>query len=271
MLTNKNIDIYFFTGTGNTYLCAKRIADKLKNKGFAVSVKNIEKSNPREINLSNALGIAFPTACWNTFPIVKDFINSIPNSCGTQCFVFTTMGDSSLKCAQNFGNVLKKKGYFLTGAQGFLMPNNFIAVRSKEKNSIKREKAFKKTDAFVDSIIDGTAILFSKTNLFFRLCFKLTDFITNLWRTKLVQKFFKFELLWNSCTRCGLCTKICPTKNISQLDLPSFTDKPDLPSFDGKKCQFCLRCISYCPKQSIKSFFVRKTYRALENIEEVLK
>jgi ferredoxin len=267
----KTIDIYFFTGTGNTYLCAKKIAETFEKKDCIVYLKDIAKSNPSEIDFSNTIGIGFPVACWNTFPLVKSFIKNLPKSENeTEIFVFATMGDSSLHCVQNFANVLKKKGYRIIGAQSFIMPNNFLLVKNKEKNAVKREKAFKRAEKFAKQIYDGTAKP-AKTNLFFKLCFTITSFITNLWSGILFQKIVKFSILKEACSKCGLCVKICPVNNIVIKELPSFHSFKELPSFDGKKCQFCLRCISYCPKQAIKSLFVRKTYRALNNAEVFTK
>ncbi|MDR2458146.1 MAG: EFR1 family ferrodoxin [Clostridiales Family XIII bacterium] len=261
-MKNKTIDIYCFSGTGNTYLTAKKIVSILQAHEYVANIKNMTNSEPNKIDLSHTIGIGFPVACWNTFPVVKDFINNLPNSDGTEVFIFTTMGDSSLNTAASFGCILKKKGYNVIGTQGFLMPNNFIAVQKKEKNILKVEKAYRKIEIFVKQLIDGSTKS-CKTNLFFKICFAITNFITNRWRGKIFQKIVRFGLEKNKCIKCGLCIKICPVKNIEY-------DTSNYPIFNGMKCQMCIRCISYCPKHAIKSFLLRKTYKAL-SIEEMEK
>jgi ferredoxin/flavodoxin len=260
-LKNKIIDIYCFTGTGNTYLVAKKIANTLQDNGYSVNVKNITGSETYKIDLSHTIGIGFPVAFWNTFPVVKDFINNLPQGNGAESFVFTTMGGSSLNAAANFGVILKNKGYNVIGTKGFLMPNNFIAVQKKEKNILKIDKAYKKIEVFTKQLIDGSTKP-CKINLFFKISFAITNFITNRWRGKIFQKIVKFVLNKDKCIKCSLCFEICPVKNIQVED--------NYPVFNGMKCQLCMRCISYCPTYAIKSFLLRKTYTAL-SIEEVKK
>ncbi|MDR1122973.1 MAG: EFR1 family ferrodoxin [Endomicrobium sp.] len=260
-MKSKTVDIYCFTGTGNTYLVAKKIANDLQDNGYLTNVKNMTKFEPQKIDLSHTIGIGFTVVFWNTFPVVKDFINSLPQGNNTEIFVFTTMGDFSLNAATNFGCILKNKGYDVIGAKDFLMPNNFIAIQKKEKNIFKIEKAYKKIEIFAKQLIDGNAKS-CKTNLFFKFFFTITNFITNRWRIKIFQKIIKFDLNKDKCIKCKLCFEICPVKNI-QI-------KNDYPIFKEMKCQLCMRCISYCPTHAIKSFLLHKTYTAL-SIDEIKK
>jgi ferredoxin/flavodoxin len=257
----KTVDIFFFTGTGNTLLAAKKIADTLENNNCVVTINDMAKTNPQKINLSNVIGIGFPVICWNTFPIVKKFIDTLPQVNGAEIFIFTTMGDSSLNAAANFGDILKNKGYALIGTCGFLMPNNFITVRKEEKNILKRERAYFKMEKYAKGLADGTTKA-GKTNLFFKMCFAVSGFITDRWNGNLFQRIVKFRVVDSKCSKCGLCVRICPVQNISI--------KNNYPVFNGKKCQICMRCISYCPQRAIKSFLINKTYRAL-NDEEIRK
>ncbi|MDR2395262.1 MAG: EFR1 family ferrodoxin [Endomicrobium sp.] len=259
-MDNTIVDIYFFTGTGNTFLAASKIAQILESKNYKVSVSDIAESEAASINLSHIIGIGFPIAFWNTFPIVKNFINTLPNTeNATKVFIFTTMGDSSLNAASNFGHVLKNKGYKLIGASSFLMPNNFIAVQKESKNIEKREKAYKQLQTFAKSLTD-TDIKPVKTNFFFKLCFVITNFITDRWKGKLFQKIVKFKIQKKKCIKCGLCAKICPAKNIDF--------NGTYPTFKAQNCQICMRCISYCPQKAIKSVLIRKTYQALNKQEQ---
>lgn len=256
-MNNKNIDIYFFSGTGNTYLAAKKIAEIFTNNGCSVNLLPIEKSDPSKIDLSKTIGLGFTIACWNTYPFVRKFFENLPKAEGTELFVFTTMGDSSLKMAANTGHVLSKKGYSVIGTKGFCMPNNFLAVNSDDNNKKKINRAYMKIESFALDILNGASKA-EKSNIFLRFCYAISKFITNMWNWKLSQKMMRLNLDKKKCIECKLCAEICPVKNISFSEYPAF---------DGNKCQFCLRCISYCPTKAIKKFFVLKTYRALDDKE----
>jgi ferredoxin len=252
----KQIDIYYFTGTGNTYLAAETLAAVFReNDGCEVFLRKIEKFQDSDIILSNPIGIAFPVACWNTFPIVKDFIEKLPNGNGTNVFLLATMGDSSLKCVQNFAMILKRKGYDIIGVEAFPMPNNFIAVRSESKNEIKREKAYKKIKIYAEKLLEGKSN-FDEPNIFFKNLFLFTSFVTNCWEKKFFQKLFGFKVDKSKCGKCRICADICPRTNI-------FMKEREYPKFE-KRCQFCMRCISYCPNNAIRAFFIRKFYAPLK-------
>jgi Fe-S-cluster-containing hydrogenase component 2/flavodoxin len=259
-MKNTIVDIYFFTGTGNTFLIASKIAKTLENNNYIVNMFDIAKTDVKLINLFHTIGIGFPIAFWNTFPIVKIFIDNLPLANNTtETFIFTTMGDSSLNVESNFAYILRNKGYKIIGAHGFLMPNNFIAVQEETKNIKKREKAYKKIEAFTKSLIEETAEPI-KINLLLKLCFVITNFITDRWKSKFFQSIIKFKIEKNKCTKCSFCINICPTKNID-------FNKNNYPIFKAQNCQICMRCISYCPQKAIKSFLIRKTYQALNQQE----
>ena len=256
-MKNKSVDIYFFSGTGNTYLAAKKIAETFEKNGRGVKLLPIEKSDPLKVDLSKSIGLGFTIACWNTYPFVRKFFESLPEAQGTEIFIFTTMGDSSLKMAANTGAVLQRKGYSVIGTKGFNMPNNFIAVQPDKNNKAKIQKAYLKIESYALDILNGIAKP-EKTNFFLKFVYAVTKFITNAWNWKISQKLMKLKLDKNKCLKCGLCAKICPVKNISG---------DEYPVFGISKCQFCLRCASYCPSQAIGKFFILKTYRALDDKE----
>ena len=55
--------------------------------------------------------------------------------------------------------------------------------------------------------------------------------------------------IWNECTTCGLCVKICPMNNLENKN--------------GKihqlnNCTVCYRCVDRCPKRAITVLFHRR-------------
>jgi len=257
-MKNKNVDIYFFTGTGNTYLAAKKISAVMKNNGCEANLLNMENAKPENVDLSKTLGIGFPIACWNTYPVVRKFVKALPDGAGAEVFVFATMGDSSLKTSENIASVLKKKVYSVLAAKGFKMPNNWLGITTEEKNAAKKEKTYTQIESFASDLAGGSS-KYSKANLFFKLCFVVTSLITNVfWKGKLWQNIIRFKTDKRKCSKCELCVKICPVSNITMTEYPEF----------GKNCQLCMRCFSYCPEQALKSSVTgKKRYKALDDRE----
>jgi ferredoxin/flavodoxin len=256
-MKNKSVDIYFFSGTGNTYLAAKKITETLQKNECSVNLIPIEKAKPDEIDLSKTIGLGFTIACWNTYPFVRNFYENLPAANGTEIFIFTTMGDSSLRMAENTAYILSKKGYKVIGAKGFRMPNNFINVRPHRENEIRVRKSYLQIEDFASDMLNNASAP-RKTNLFFRSCYIISKFITNMWKCKISQRIMRFKTIKEKCIKCKLCFEICPSGNISYYEYPVF---------DKNKCLFCLRCISYCPPQAIRNRFIFKTYKALDGKE----
>jgi len=66
----------------------------------------------------------------------------------------------------------------------------------------------------------------------------------------------------DSCTACGLCSRICPNRAIEMVAAPDeYKDKypKEYPKIDLGKCCFCGLCQDICPKGGItltKGFFL---------------
>ncbi len=80
---NKIIDIYWFSGSGNTLFIAKIIAEFLKENGFEVNLKQIENTDPANVDISNTIGLAIPVAEQGTYPFIWDFICALPSPVDT--------------------------------------------------------------------------------------------------------------------------------------------------------------------------------------------
>ncbi len=50
------------------------------------------------------------------------------------------------------------------------------------------------------------------------------------------------------CTRCGICTEVCPTGSAAILE-------PGYPEYDLQKCIGCAQCIAMCPELALEIFW----------------
>lgn len=91
MLLRKPIMIYYFSGSGNTLLIARKIKEAFENQNFFVTLRKIPISGVVELEDDCHLGIVVPVAVQSTFPIVWDFINRLPEENMRQVFLADTM------------------------------------------------------------------------------------------------------------------------------------------------------------------------------------
>ena len=256
---NRSINIYVFSGTGNTLIVANKISEILNLNSYNATVSKMESIDPKQIDLNSAIGIGFTTAFWNTFPFVRTWIDNLPNGNGTEVFLFTTMGDSSCGMIAHIAKILEKKNYKIIGAKGFIMPNNFLLVLKDNKNKERINKTLAKVEEYAKGIIKSNGYI-RKPNVFSSIAFYFSSFVTTkLWNTKIAKRIMKFKLNKAKCIGCGMCAALCPMENIEMTETPQFKDK----------CVFCLRCVSYCPQQALSNKILLKTYRAV-NLKDML-
>ena len=125
------------------------------------------------------------------------------------------------------------------------MPNNYILlpgfdVDSKDLEAKKRNAAVQRLDEVTDWIMSqksGDSVVVGP--------------MPSL-KSKLVYPLFKkfymsdksFWVQADVCNHCGLCSKVCPNRNIT-------VSNGDLPKWHGN-CAMCLSCIHRCPARAIQ-------------------
>ncbi|MBS3742301.1 MAG: EFR1 family ferrodoxin [Candidatus Cloacimonetes bacterium] len=255
----KNIDFYYFSGTGNTLLVVKKMKEVFEDNGITVTLFPIEKSDPSQVNLQHVIGLAFPVAVQGTYPFVWDFIKSLPQTENTKIFMVDTLQKFSGGVVGNIKKIVKNKGCEPIGAKEIKMSNNFLP------ESIDEDK--------IDEIIrkgQEEAAEFAQDILHNRAEWKRVPVISDIF-----SFFSKKNFIWNmmrkagswqldeeKCIKCYLCERMCPIHNIKMNEYPEFLGK----------CTFCMRCISFCPQRAIflpdKDFVQYRAVKAEELLEK---
>jgi len=88
----------------------------------------MEKTDPKMVNLGNALGLAFPIAIFTTYPLVWAFIRPLPGAHSTEAFMVDMLGGLSMGIMGPLKRTLRKKGYTPIGAREIAMPVNFLKI-----------------------------------------------------------------------------------------------------------------------------------------------
>ncbi len=252
----EKIDIYCFSGTGNTLLAAREMAEVFRQRGLEVRLLALEKSDPAAVDLSRTLGLAFPVAAQSTYPLVWDFIDRLPPGRGAGVFMVDTLHSFSGGIVGPLRKILTRKGYRPLGAKEIRMPNNFFPGRiDPGKNERKKAAGLQQARRFADDLLEGAAS-WGRVPV-------LSGLVCRLSRSRLTTRYLsrrgrKFRVDTSVCVRCGLCARLCPVGNITAGDPPVFAGR----------CQLCMRCVSFCPTGAItvpgKKYEV---YRAVEAAE----
>lgn len=232
--------ILYFSGTGNSKYCAKKISDSLNES--LVSINLNLKNNINEIDLKNdvTLGIIVPTYDYNLPWVVDKYIMNLNiKNKGDNLYtyaLFTCGGKNSGMCAKTLDEILIKKGIKLNFNETIPMPDNYILLYKLDtkNNDIKMNNANKKIESIVKKIKE------KETNKVKKDGFILSFFSKLIIKSQKDTSKFKVN---NECIGCKLCSKVCPL-NIIKME-------NNKPLWENKECSCCLSCINRCPKKAI--------------------
>jgi ferredoxin len=239
-----------FSGTGNTELVARRMAAVFDAAGIGVDPCRIGRDPFPGLPADGALGLAFPVAYLSTYPFVWDFIDRLPAGAGREAFMVDTLGGASGAIVGPLKKLLSKKGYVPMGAREIRMPMNFGGACGRgEGNRARITEGLEQADAYADDLISG-ASRWRRIPLLSDLMFLCHSALVVLLFSRWNQRRFSMRADAASCSGCGECASQCPAGNIRMVAGPG--EGPMRPGF-GERCVFCLRCMTVCPNDAIRS------------------
>ena len=256
--------LYYFSGTGNTLMLARLLAQELDNTEI-INIVSYDASAPPP--QADAIGILFPVYAFGLPKIMHDFVkDTLQTNDDTYIFSLTNYGSIGGPAAlRQLKVLLRNKGRKLSAGFGIPMPSNYIpfgGAESQEKQNKRfliaarriKKAAQKIKERPAKYFFRKTRILFPIANIFYKIFMKRCK--------KDVKKFYVNA----NCTSCGICAKVCPTQNIKIAN--------KLPTW-GDNCEQCMACIQWCPSEAIHIRGVSETKAHYHNpginVEDLIK
>lgn len=237
------IEIFYFSGTGNSLHVARELRKKLPS---AVLIPIASFIGKNELKTSGkVIGFVFPIHL-STIPIfILDFIRQIDLSSAEYIFAVATRVGTEHSAFFEMEKILKKKNKKLNAFISLNMPSNdpkfgFKALMPEEM--AKLDKQFNRRLDILAGAISVKTELREKDNAFTARV-PLVNALA--WLVKLAdnmqQKFYADE----KCAGCGTCAKVCLSKKIIMKDGRPFWQKE-------VKCFKCYACLNFCPNKAVQ-------------------
>ena len=129
-----NAEIYYFSGTGNSLIVAKDIAEKTSGK--LISIASIIKNKSIKTN-ANIIGIVFPLYFIDNYPlIIEQFIQKIDDIQSKYIFAICTYGGASFSIIKKISSVITSSGGELKAGFTINMPQNTFKKPVENKNKL---------------------------------------------------------------------------------------------------------------------------------------
>ncbi len=262
-----NTEIYFFSGTGNSFIVAQDLANGLDAKLISVisSMEDAVIDTTAEV-----IGIVFPIYDFKAPVLIETFIKKL--NCNHDAYIFAacTYGvlpiKTMIKLKKTFVSMNKK----LSGAFTIKMPHNGVGYSEipVEKQNQMFETWKKRSPQIIEYVQQRkTGLIEHNTSLhYFILLGILLRMMPSLFR---MLKSVVFQG-WNSlgfvanqqCTSCGVCERICPVNNISmEKNVPVWSDK----------CINCFACLQWCPEEAINAGVITQKMKRYHHPQVTMK
>ena len=233
--------IFWFSGTGNSLHIARQIA-QAQNDALVCIAKEMEKDElVYEMHDGELLGFVYPVYAWCPPQIVLDFIGRM-RILGNKPYAFcvNSCGDEQGNATRVLQKALDKKGIGLSSAFCVRMPNNYIVGFDVDPIELEREKLKFAEDRLItinQTIRDRKNAMDLLPGSFATIKTALAAPLFNRFGRS-TKRFYALD----TCTRCGMCVRICPLHSILLSDKPKW----------AKQCTQCLACLHRCPVEAIQ-------------------
>lgn len=267
-----SVDIYYFSGTGNTFYAAKYLSGKIGANLIPVAkALKTGKTAPA----AESVGIVFPVYFASNKDgvphIVKRFVESLKGIESKYIFAVCTSGYMPGTAIGSLAKRIKARGGKL--ASGFVVNMAQSSLKEelagkakraagkdaedekKKKKNVKgpetkldmiaqrvlsKESTKLETRGLISKILNVPLRVFMKPIFLFRYSKLAGRKSANFWDL-LPYCDNGFEAS-DACTGCGICVKVCPVGNIKIAE-----GKPVW----QHRCENCLACYVWCPQKAI--------------------
>lgn len=251
----KDLEIFYFTGTGNARKIAMWFGECAENNNISYKLHDISKIDPNHITVkSNSLIIIIsPIHGFNYPKITIDFIRHLPKGTNDVILMNTRAGGRIGKLVTPgltgiafmlASIILRAKGYKIKGEIPFDMPSNWISIhpayREKTVKYLHRIN-YNKVKNHADKIFSGMKDFAASKDIIQDLLIAPISFLYYLIGRYAFAKSFYASY---KCDNCNLCVKECPVNAIKLTN-----NRP----YWTLKCESCMKCMNNCPKKAIET------------------
>ncbi len=232
--------IFYFSGTGNSQLAAKKIAETTGDE--IVSINHCLKEGQKNTFRSERpLVFVTPTYGWRIPKVVERWIRKTSFEGNSNAYFVLTCGDGCGNAATYARKLCTEKEMHFCGLDSVVMPENYVAmftVPDEPESHTIIEKAKPHIAELAARIQNGEQ--FPETSISF--ISRLLSGPVNLLYYPLVVHDKGFTVS-SDCVSCRKCAQRCPLNNIDMVN--------GKPIWKGN-CTHCMACIGGCPTEAIE-------------------
>ncbi|MEE9911408.1 MAG: EFR1 family ferrodoxin [Deltaproteobacteria bacterium] len=231
--------IYYYTGTGNSLWTAGKIAGCLNPSALIPLSRFREKTVRCD---SENIGLVFPVHIWGVPTPVIEFLQNLKADTTQYLFAVAVNAGQVAATLIQLRKLLQARHLHLSCGFSIDLPSNYIpwgGAVSEDKQQEKISAALKKIEKIALAVRNREDLPPEQGPLWQNLLFSILYRKSLPYVSRMDKSFFADE----QCSRCGICEKICPARNIRIV-----AGKPVW----QHRCEQCFACIQWCPEEAIQ-------------------
>ena len=251
--------VFYFSGTGNSQLGAKQIAEELGDRLVSIN-RCLKDGETGAFRSELPLVFVAPVYAWRVPRVVEQWISGTKfEGSRNAYFVLTRGGGTGGNAALYARSLCERTGLTYRGLASVQMPENYIALSSAPSESeceqmiVRAKPVF---SALAQKIKQGVPFPEVPVSLGGR--FLSGPFNTLYYRLAIHDKGFTVS---DACVSCGKCARRCPLNNINMVH--------GKPMWKGN-CTHCMACVSGCPTKAIENKSISKGKRRYYIMDDAL-
>lgn len=241
--------VFYFSGTGNSQLAAKLIAQELGDEIISMN-EEIKSGKKGMFHSKQPLVFVVPTYAWQMPKVVEAWIRETRFEENPNAYFVLTCGGSVGNAASYAKKLCQDTGLCFCGLALVAMPNNYVAL-SNPPDKAECAQSLKKARERVSLL----AAIIQRGELFPEASVSMKDRMNSGPVNGLFYALFVRDKGFhstNACISCGKCAKRCPLNNIDMVN--------GKPVWNGR-CTHCMACIGGCPAEAIEYKSISKGKR----------
>jgi ferredoxin/flavodoxin len=244
------MEIYFFSGTGNTLFLVKELKKRIPETVLIsiAALRDCKEIIPK----SKKIGFCFPNHGGQIPVAMKMFIKKLKLKGDEYLFALVSSGGTGCNAFSTIDKIIKKKGQQLNGK--FLINVPSFNPKTDDLTSFPTSTELEAFKNSVPEKLDSISVAINQTINLTKLDappYQLPWFIENILAPLVLNIFENYPSLLkdyfyvdSKCTGCGVCEQVCPTGRIKVEEKPVWNSKI--------QCYTCHACLAFCSVGAIQ-------------------
>lgn len=228
--------IFYFSATGNCLDISNRLALALGDEKRSIT-NELEGDCSYSLKDGERVGIIAPVHYYGLPLNVEEFIGRMSFDRMPYIYLVLTYGSRPAQAMERAEKRFQSCGYDLNGKMTVQMPENYILMFDPPSEAERKRilsNAYRETETFASAVLRNDDIQMTTAPRFRdRIVGSIARPLYDHGRG--TGRFY----VDGTCTGCGRCVRMCPSKAIELIDR--------IPTWTKSKCLRCSACINRCP------------------------